>query len=90
MSRSSYYYQKKHQTDKYKDLKDLILVIITKHKDRFGYRRITEFNVSGKKLYLSLIIDLFNGEIISYDLSERPNFNQIVLMLKRYFDKIPD
>ena len=27
---------------------------------------ITEFNISGKKLYLSPIIDLFNQEIISY------------------------
>lgn len=31
---------------------------------------ITEFNVSGKKLYLSPIIDLFNQEIVSYELSE--------------------
>ena len=30
---------------------------------------VTEFNVSGNKLYLSPIIDLFNGEIISYELS---------------------
>lgn len=35
---------------------------------------ITEFNVSGKKLYLSPIIDLFNQEIISYELTERPVF----------------
>lgn len=28
---------------------------------------ITEFNVSGNKLYLSPIIDLFNQEIISYE-----------------------
>jgi putative transposase len=51
---------------------------------------VTEFNVSGKKLYLSPIIDLFNGEIISYDLSERANFNQTVSMLKKSFEKIPD
>ena len=51
---------------------------------------ITEFNVSGKKLYLSPIIDLFNGEIISYDLSERPNFNQILSMLRKSFEKIPN
>lgn len=51
---------------------------------------VTEFNVSGKKLYLSPIIDLFNGEIISYDLSEKPNFNQITSMLKKSFEKIPD
>ena len=30
---------------------------------------ITEFNVLGKKLYLSPIIDLFNQEIISYELT---------------------
>ena len=31
---------------------------------------VTEFNVSGNKLYLSPIIDLFNGEIVSFDLSQ--------------------
>lgn len=51
---------------------------------------ITEFNVSGNKLYLSPIIDLFNGEIISYDLSERPTFNQITNMLKKSFRRIPN
>lgn len=49
---------------------------------------VTEFNVSGSKLYLSPIIDLFNGEIVSYDLSERPVFGQIVRMLKKSFRKI--
>ena len=51
---------------------------------------ITEFNVSGKKLYLSPIIDLFNQEIISYELTERPVFNQVVIMLKKAFKKIPN
>lgn len=51
---------------------------------------ITEFNVSGKKLYLSPIIDLFNGEIISYELAERPVFNQVTAMLEKAFKKIPD
>lgn len=50
---------------------------------------VTEFNVSGKKLYLSPIIDLFNQEIISYELSERPNFNQVMTMLKKSFKKLP-
>jgi putative transposase len=31
---------------------------------------MTEFNVSGNKLYLSPIIDLFNQEIISYELNK--------------------
>ena len=51
---------------------------------------ITEFNVSGKKLYLSPIIDLFNQEIVSYELRERPVFNQVVIMLKKAFRKIPN
>lgn len=51
---------------------------------------VTEFNVSGNKLYLSPIIDLFNGEIVSYELSERPNFKQIITMLKKSFKKIPN
>ena len=51
---------------------------------------ITEFNISGRKLYLSPIIDLFNQEIISYELTERPVFNQVVMMLKKAFKKIPN
>lgn len=51
---------------------------------------ITEFNIAGNKLYLSPIIDLFNQEIISYELTERPVFNQVVMMLKKAFRKIPD
>ncbi len=51
---------------------------------------ITEFNVSGHKLYLSPIIDLFNQEIISYELTERPVFNQVVMMLNKAFKKIPN
>jgi transposase InsO family protein len=51
---------------------------------------MTEFNVFGKKLYLSPIIDLFNQEIISYELTERPVFNQVTIMLKKAFKKIPN
>lgn len=49
---------------------------------------ITEFKVQGEKLYLSPIIDLFNGEIISHNISERPAFNQITDMLKKSFSKL--
>ena len=33
---------------------------------------VTEFNISGEKLYLSSIIDLFNGEIVAYQTKRRP------------------
>jgi len=51
---------------------------------------ITEFNVSGKKLYLSPIIDLFNQEVISYELKERPVFDQVKVMLEKVFKTIPN
>ena len=51
---------------------------------------ITEFKLFGQKLYLSPILDLFNGEIISYSLSKNPNFHQVTQMLKDAFRKIPD
>ena len=37
----------------------------------------------GKKLYLSPIIDLYNGEIISYKVSERPVLKQVTDMVKK-------
>lgn len=50
---------------------------------------ITEFKVGNQKLYLSLIIDLYNQEIISYELSERPIFNLVINMLKKAFKNAP-
>jgi putative transposase len=49
---------------------------------------VTEFKVKDQKLYLSPIIDLFNGEIVSYSLSKSANFKQITDMLKAAFKKI--
>jgi putative transposase len=51
---------------------------------------ITEFALFGQKLYLSPILDLFNGEIISYTLSKSPNFRQVTDMLQKAFQKFPD
>ena len=48
---------------------------------------VTEFNVSGKKLYLSPVIDLYNQEIVSYELSHRPNFEMVMTMLGKAFKK---
>ena len=51
---------------------------------------VTEFSLFGTKLYLSPIIDLFNGEVVSYNISERPIFYQVADMLEKAFSKIPD
>lgn len=48
---------------------------------------VSEFHIVSGKLYLSPIIDLHNREIVSYSISESPNFNQISEMLERAFEK---
>jgi len=51
---------------------------------------VTEFSLFGTKLYLSPILDLYNREIVSYNISDRPNFAQTTDMLQKAFLKIPD
>ena len=51
---------------------------------------VTEFTVQDKKVYLSPILDLYNGEIISYNLSLHPTFHQTIDMLNKAFEKIPN
>jgi putative transposase len=52
---------------------------------------VTEFNVAGEKLYLSPILDLYNGEIIAYQTSRKPLFKMVSEMLKQAWDKLkPD
>ena len=51
---------------------------------------ITEFSLFGTKLYLSPILDMYNGEIVSYNISEHPVLNQVLDMVDKAFLKIPD
>lgn len=51
---------------------------------------ITEFALLGTKIYLSPILDMYNGEIISYEISDRPVLGQVINMLDKAFCKIPD
>jgi putative transposase len=44
---------------------------------------ITEFKLFDQKLYLSPILDLFNGEIITYTLQSRPTFDLVAKMLRQ-------
>lgn len=158
MPRSTYYYYVKQskRPDKYKEIKEQIIIIYHENHGRYGYRRITmelhnrgyvvnhktvqrlmkelgikcmvrirkyrsykgevgkitpnlierdfsasapnqkwttditEFSVLGEKLYLSPILDMFNGEIISYNISARPVLGQVMDMLDKAFAKIPD
>lgn len=42
---------------------------------------VTEFAVAGKKLFLSPVMDLFNGEIIAFNMDTRPSFRLVHAML---------
>lgn len=46
---------------------------------------VTQINIGSEKLYLSPILDMFNGEIISYNISRSPNLEQIYDMLDKAF-----
>jgi putative transposase len=49
---------------------------------------VTEFKVAGEKLYLSPVMDLYNGEIIAFETSQRPAFTLVGSMLKKALGKL--
>ena len=49
---------------------------------------VTEFNVGGEKLYLSPIMDLYNGEIVAYETAKRPLLNMMEKMLMSAFKQL--
>ena len=61
----------------------------TNQPNRKWVTDVTEFKVNDQKLYLSPVLDLFNGEVVSYNLSRHPNFKQIMDMLEGAFQKLP-
>lgn len=50
------------------------------------YTDVTEFNLRGNKIYLSPILDGYNQEVISYNISNSPNLEQINDMLNKAFN----
>lgn len=51
---------------------------------------ITEFKLFGEKLYLSPVLDLFNGEIITYTLGSRPTYSLVSEMLDKAFKRLSE
>ncbi|BAX59612.1 putative integrase [Burkholderia stabilis] len=49
---------------------------------------VTEFNVGGQKLYLSPVMDLYNAEIVAYQMDQRPSFELVSGMLKKALAKL--
>jgi transposase InsO family protein len=51
---------------------------------------VTQFNIKGEKVYLSPILDLYNGEIISHEIADRPQISSVMQMLKTAFERLRD
>ncbi len=51
---------------------------------------VSEFAIAAGKLYLSPILDMYNDEIISFDISTSANYAQIKRMLDGAFQKFDD
>jgi transposase InsO family protein len=49
---------------------------------------VTEFNVRGDKLYLSPVMDLYNGEIVAYEIQKHAQFTLVSDMLKKALAKL--
>lgn len=44
---------------------------------------VTEFNLQGEKVYLSPVLDLYNQEVVAYQIEQRPQFGLVMKMLGR-------
>ncbi|MFF2911154.1 IS3 family transposase, partial [Paenibacillus sp. NPDC057934] len=51
---------------------------------------ITEFKLFGEKLYLSPMLDLYNGEIITYTIESRPVYSLVSTMLDQALKRLDD
>ncbi|MBD8028714.1 IS3 family transposase [Ureibacillus sp. Re31] len=51
---------------------------------------ITEFKLFGEKLYLSPVLDLFNGEIITYTIGSRPTYSLVSEMIAKALERLPE
>jgi len=49
---------------------------------------VTEFSLLGVKRYLSPVMDMFNGEIISYTLYEHPVLDMVMKMMEKTVEKV--
>ena len=49
---------------------------------------VTEFNIKGERVYLSPILDLYNQEIVSYEIADRPQISSVMQMLQSAFKQL--
>lgn len=50
---------------------------------------VSQIDINGKKLYLSPVLDMYEGEILSYVISDSPNLQMVMTMLRKTIHKLP-
>ena len=48
---------------------------------------VTQVKIKDRKIYLSPILDMFNGEVVSYVISNSPDLKMVLTMLDKAFKK---
>jgi putative transposase len=66
-------------------MKELGLKCIVRMKKYKSYKGSV-----GEKLYLSPVLDMFNGEIITYTIGSRPTFSLVSDMLEKALERLPE
>jgi transposase InsO family protein len=51
---------------------------------------VTQISIRDKKCYLSPVLDMFNGEIVAYQISDRPDLKMVTNMLRKALRKSKD
>ncbi|RXZ00934.1 IS3 family transposase [Fictibacillus sp. S7] len=51
---------------------------------------VTEIQLHGEKLYLSPVLDLYNGEIVAYQMEHRPVYSLVSKMLDKAFKQLKE
>ena len=51
---------------------------------------VTQVTIDNEKGYISPIIDLYNGSIVSYAVSKHPDLRLVIEMIGKAFNQIPD
>jgi putative transposase len=49
---------------------------------------VTEFAVGGEKCYLSPVMDLYNSEIVAFQIARKPTLNLVQTMVRKAFKKL--
>ncbi len=51
---------------------------------------VTQINIKDEKIYFSPILDMFNGEVVAYSISKKPNMQMINEMLDKAFNEVKE